>query len=260
MKFNTKVLIENFLEEELGVELEDNESIPVAHRLGPPSKDYNRPVVFKCPTTLRKRIFDNTTKLAGKNFSVNQQLPDALAEQRREIRQNIRQVQKAEESKDENNKSSFLVRNNKLYINGQLKRKKIIPPQPKELFVCKSEKEKMDSLRIKYSQPKPANSSSFTGAACTVESMNDVYLAYRRLFREYPEADHIVAASSVQLSEDYQDDGEFGAGYRMLNVIRDHKLTNVAVFVVRHYGGEHVGHMRFSVMKEAASDALEKLG
>lgn len=257
---DTKVLVESFLEDHLEVELEDNEQIPVAHRLGPPTKGYNRPVVFSCPPSLRSRIFQNTGKLAGKNFSVNRQLPDALAEQRREIRQNIKQRQKAEEGKNEKDKSKFLVRNNRLYINGQLQRKNILPPQPKDLFVCHTERSCMEGIRMKYSDAKPAQTSSFTGAACVVDSINDVRLAYKRLFREFPDADHIVAASSVNRSQDYQDDSEFGAGYRMLQVINDHKLDNVAVFVIRHYGGEHIGPMRFSVMKEAAADALEKLG
>lgn len=258
-KAETKILVENFLEEELEVELEEDEKIPVAHRLGPVTKGYHRPVVFECPPSLRARIFQNTGKLAGKSYSVNQQLPDAIEEQKREIRQQIKNKQREEEGKDENNKSTFLVRNNKLYINGQLQRKKIIPPLPKDLFVNNTDKQRMEALNLKYSAAKPAQHSSFMAAALAVENMSEVHAAYKRLFREFPEADHIVTSCIVNGESAFRDDSEFGAGHRMLNILFDHKLGNVVLFVIRHYG-EHIGPMRFAVMREVAEEALLKLG
>lgn len=93
----------------------------------------------------------------------------------------------------------------------------------------------------------------------TTEKLNDVHLAYKKLFREFPGADHIAAAFSAEGEEGYQDDSEFGSGYRLLNVIKDAKLLNVSVFVVRYYGGEHLGPQRFTVMKELAEEALHKI-
>lgn len=257
---DTKTLVLGFLEDELGVVLEDEENIPIAHRIGTSTKGHHRPIVFKCPVSLKKRIFENTHKLAGKRFSVNQQLPDALAESRRENRQKIKQIQHLEEGKMDKDKSTFLIRNNRLYVNGQLQRKKIIPPPPIDLFPCATDRNRMAQIPMKYSQTKPAQTSSFSAAACTVDSMNDIHLAYKRLFREFPEADHIVAAANYQQEEMFQDDSEFGAGYRLLNIIRDFHLGNVAVFVIRHYGGEHVGPMRFAIMKDVAEEAIAKLG
>lgn len=259
-KADTKALIYNFLEEHLEVEPEEDEEIPVAHRLGPPVKGIHRPVVFRCPPTLRKKIFDNVTKLAGKSFSINQQYPDAITEQRREIRQAMKDVKKAEENKDEQDKSTFLIRNGRLYINGQLQRKKLIPPTPEELFVCDSERKKMDSIKMVSSQRKSAKECVFQAFACSVTSMNDVHLAYKRLFREYPGADHIAAAFNVEREDGFQDDSEFGSGFRLLRVITDARLLNTAVFVVRYYGGENLGAQRFVVMKELAEEAIYKLG
>lgn len=259
-KADTKILLLNFLSEHLEIELEDEEEITVVHRLGMPAKGYHRSIVFKCPASLRSRIFDNARKLAGKNFSINQQLPDSLAEQKKEIRRKIKQTQKLEENKEENEKSTFSVRGGRLYINGQMQRKKLLPPTPNELFVNKTERQRMEAIKIKLSESKPANSCRFTAAACVVDKMNDVHLAYKRLFREYPEADHIVAASIVEGEGAYQDDAEYGAGHRLLNILRDYKLGNVALFVIRHYGGENIGSLRFTVMKEAAEEALLKLG
>lgn len=256
---DSKTLVLNFLEEELEIELDSDEEISAAHRIGAPTKNSQRPIVFRCPTTLKKKIFQNTTKLAGKAFSVNQQVPDSLAEQKREIRQKIKQVQRLEQNKEDHQKSAFLVRNNKLYINGQLQRKKLFPPSVDQLFVNDTEAKNMDKIKFVHSKPKSVSSSSFMAAACVVENMDQVHLAYKRLFRENPSADHISAATIIAGEHHYQDDSEFGAGYRILNVIRSSKLEGIAVFVVRLYGGEHVGPARFNAIKEVAEEALLKL-
>lgn len=258
-KSEDKILVANFLEKELEIDVDEFEEIQVAHRLGQFTKGAHRPIVFRCPPTLRKKIFENTYKLAGKDFSINQQLPEAIAEQKREFRQAIKEMKKAEEGKDEQDKSTFLVRNNKLYINGQLQRKQLMPPKPADLFSPPSEIKKMEKIKMKSVQSQPVKGSQFTAYACVVTSLNEVHLAYKKLFRENPEADHIMAACATQGMEAYQDDGEFGAGFRLLYMIRESKLLDVAVFVVRHYGGEHLGPQRFTMIRETANEALAKL-
>lgn len=181
-----------------------------------------------------------------------------LAEQKREMRQIIKEKKDSEKSLDEALKSKILIRNNNVYINGQLQRKLLKPPSITQIFeVSEDEKEKMKSLKIKYTDPKPMKQSEFMGAACIVHNMNEVHLAYRKLFLKFPGADHIIAGFSCEGKEGYQDDSEFSAGFRVLNVIRESKFTNVAVFVIREYGGLHLGPARFSIIKELAEDALQ---
>lgn len=184
--------------------------------------------MFQCPPTLRKRIFENVAKLAGKKFSINQQYPDTIAEQRREFRQIMKDVKKAEERKEEQDKSTFLIHN------GQLKRKVLASPAPLDLFPCKSERDKMENIKLVASKPKTAKECSFQAYACNINSINDVHLAYKRLFREHPEADHIVAAFQAEREDGYQDDSEFGSGFRLLHILKEAKLYNTAVFVICH--------------------------
>lgn len=106
----------------------------------------------------------------------------------------------------------------------------------------------------------PVKGSKFRAAAAILDSLNDVHLAYIKMFQLYPHADHIVAAFAVEDQEGYQDNGEFGAGYRVLNVIRDAKLFNVAVFVIREYDGQHLGPQRFDIIRDLSQKALEALG
>lgn len=183
-----------------------------------------------------------------------------LAEKRKEMHQIKKETKKAEEGKQEQDKSTFLVRNNKLYINGQLQRKELLPPQPMDMFLNSSDKDRMAKIKFKLVQSQPTKDSQFTAYACVAESIEDMRWVYKWLFRENPEAYHISAAFCAENgSEAYQDDAEFGAGFRLLYTICDFKLLNVAVFIVRHYGGENLGPLHFTVMKNIAEEALSKL-
>lgn len=258
-----RALAISFMEEQLEF-VPQEQDILVAHWMGQYIKDKNRAIVIKVHPNLKKQILDNTTKLAkkknehGKPFSVNVQLPEMLAEQKREIRQIIKEKKEAEKHLDDASKSKILVRNNNVYINGQLQRKLLKPPTVAQLFeIPDSDKEKMDKIKIKYTQTKPLKKSEFLAAACMVSNMNQVHLAYRKLFLQFPGADHIMAGFSCDGKEGYQDDSEFSAGFRILGVIRDSKFTNVAVFIIREYGGLHLGPARFTAIREMAEEALQ---
>lgn len=258
-------LISTFLEESLELTF-NREDIMVVHWMGQYVKDRDRSIILKVCPNLRKKILDNTSKLAkklnekGKPYSVNVQLPEMLAEQKREIQQIIKEKKDAEASLDNALKSKILVKNNKVFINGQLQRKLLKPPTVAQIFeISEEEKTKMKAIKIKYTQPKSLRSSEFMGAACVVNSMNEVHLAYRKLFLKFPGADHIMAGFSCEGKQGYQDDSEFSSGFRILNVIKDSRFTNVAVFIIQEYGGLHLGPNRFNMIKEMAEEALQQI-
>lgn len=56
--------------------------------------------------------------------------------------------------------------------------------------------------------------------------------------------------SSDNLQESYLDDGEHGAGRRLLKYMRDNQINNVAVVITRWSGGTLLGQDRFRIMEE----------
>lgn len=258
-KGNALAAVTTFFEEEMQLDVED-EDIKIAHQIGIPQKGKNCPIVVKCSEKFKKTVFKNTNKLAGKSFSVNQQYPEIIAEQKREIRQQIKKRQNHEEGKDEAEKSTFVIRGNKLYINSELQRKKLTPPTVLQILSNdKDELAKMEKIKFQFVKTEPTKGSEFLAAACYANTMDEVRLAYRKLFKRHPNADHISAAYSVQREIGYQDDMESGSRFRLANVIQDHRIGNIAVFIIRFYGGENLGAARFSIMKEAASEVIERL-
>ena len=55
---------------------------------------------------------------------------------------------------------------------------------------------------------------------------------------------------------EYQDDGEHKVGKVVLDYMNSVKLTNCALFITRHYNGEHIGPKRFECILEAAKAAV----
>lgn len=72
-------------------------------------------------------------------------------------------------------------------------------------------------------------------------------------------ADHIAVACVVGDQEAYHDNGEFGAGFRLLKAIKNSGMNNVALFMIRQFGGINIGPKRFTIMVDLAELALEKL-
>ena len=99
----------------------------------------------------------------------------------------------------------------------------------------------------------------FTGHAIRVKSSSEVRLAYKQLKLQYPECDHTILAYKIKDFDGYHDDGEHGAGHRLVKMLHDRNSHNTAVFVTREYGGIHLGTRRFIHIEKVARDALDIL-
>ena len=75
----------------------------------------------------------------------------------------------------------------------------------------------------------------------------------------FADADHIVAAFINRNSEGFQDDREFGAGHRVLATLKEQNSMNIAVFVVRRFGGKQLGPSRHDYFKQVTLEALARL-
>lgn len=250
-----------FISEKMELNFNPNDVIE-ANRMGLPTRGKHQAILFQCTPQLRKYLLKNTPILAekfnesGERYYVNQQVPEQIAEIKREIRQVVKETKKLEEHKDPQQKSTILVRSNNLYINGQKHKKKLCPPTVPQLFP-EDEQKQINKIRFCSSETKPESGSNFTAMVCSAKSMNEVCMAYSKLFQQNPAADHIAAAFAVERETGYQDNGEFGSGFHLLECLKSTMLTDLAVFLICNYGGTHLGTRRFKIMKEVALEALD---
>ena len=55
----------------------------------------------------------------------------------------------------------------------------------------------------------------------------------------------------------YEDDGEWGAGKKLLDLLKTKNIVNQLVVVTQWYCGTHLGPSRFDHIKRAVNDDLE---
>ena len=117
----------------------------------------------------------------------------------------------------------------------------------------------MEVLNLFHSTALTDKSSVFRGHAVRVKNSQEIRLAYNRIKLTYPESDHIISAYHVKSHWGHHDDGEHGAARRLLKILEDRMMSNVAVFVTREYGGIHLGPRRYINIEKVAREVLNEM-
>ncbi|WP_248517894.1 IMPACT family protein [Salinarchaeum laminariae] len=110
--------------------------------------------------------------------------------------------------------------------------------------------------------------SEFIGYVAPVESETAAEAFTDEIAAEYDDATHVVPAYRVRTEDGYlreysNDDGEpsGSAGKPALNVLQGQELENVAVAIVRYYGGTNLGVGGLvSAYGRSTADAIEAAG
>lgn len=105
--------------------------------------------------------------------------------------------------------------------------------------------------------------SEFIGLAAKVHSLEDINRAYVAVHQRFPSADHIMLGYAMrengEIKSGFCDNKEYGSGSRIRKTIYEQKARNTAVFVVRKYGGLHLGYNRFAAIEQTAVKAITLL-
>ncbi len=137
-------------------------------------------------------------------------------------------------------------------------------PSPSDfLYLDEDIQADLDSVKFVSSPPIHEQDSVFQGHTTPVKSLQDVQLVYRHLFQLHPNAHHVMATfhsydeamDAVTLG--LADDGEYGAGGRLLHTLVDTKHNFTAVFVTRSGAcRQKLEPLHFHHILHAASDVV----
>jgi len=122
--------------------------------------------------------------------------------------------------------------------------------------------QKATSMRVKRTPPKSYHGSSFQGARVGLTQTDDIIPALQAICTDTrtARATHNIYAyrigSGQHMTEHYEDDGEYGAGRRLLAILKEKNISNQIICVSRWCGGKHLGPARFSHIEEAAYDII----
>ena len=261
---NCKEKVINFLKNQVEIDAEHNE-IMVAHRVGRKTANIPRIIVARLQPNLKERIFKNIKHLKGKTnedgnaYYINKQLPEMLVERNKEVRDAIRAQKMKDQDLHPSDKSKIEVVNKVVYVDDKPVTKLLKQIMPYDLFPEKSEKEKMEKIKLVSSDPVGEQGSEFTGFALKTGQIQEIRRAYRKVVSLHPSADHVVAAFNTKSATGYQDDDEYGADRKLFTEIAKSLPQNVAVFVVRYHSGTHLGPKRFNYIMEAGKQAVHRL-
>ena len=118
---------------------------------------------------------------------------------------------------------------------------------------------------IKHTNIHTESGSSFQAHITQIDDSSQAVPVLHQVFSNHAvaKATHNMYAYRIQgkgqVVENSCDDGEYGAGKRLLKLLRDQNIINKIVIVTRWYGGKHMGPRRFDCITEVANKALQAL-
>ena len=245
------------------MKIEGDVHVQYAHRLG---KNKNRPLLVHLKSPADKgRIYKNSKTLKdarnenNQKYKIRDQLParhEAMESRNRDL---LWQNQKKKSTADDLQMS---ITRKQLTVNNTTYRKLVEPPTAGTILLSSKE----DKIRWNKVKIIPANvilkgKCRFHGFSVIAGKVDMIRDAYNKLRWDHADARHIVCCyrlpgRSFHLLSDFTDDDEHGMGQTLLHMLMEAQIYNRAVFVVRYYGGEHLGPSRFQAYLDAAQSAI----
>ena len=255
-KFERNEQIEHFFEEALEVHI----SVDDSYFLG--SGDVKSVVIIfetckdKQRVFAQKELLNGITGENGKDVYLNSYLPAEVKERKRREKDVVRQA------KQDDPKASVERSATGIKIGSTPYKKKVEAPDPTQLLQLSGEElERIltkDSVKGTPIQAKDSLFIPYSADVKDFQGVRDVYLKIRLM---HARARHVVCAFNLPgtptyLHNDYQDDGENGAGRAVLNYLCDNKLSNKAIFIARICGRAKLNQDRLAAYVRAAHSVM----
>ena len=262
---NVYDLVTEFFQDVLMVE----EDIPVlnAYRLGEKTDDNTRPIQVKLSDPGHKGLlFKYVSNIQNKVNEKEQKftLGDQVTGERADTQRWHRDTRKQNKKLTMAEKLKISVKKGNLFINNERFEMQVQCPRRSEFINVPLQRlEKYNhcmTTKLTEGEAIQVDDSKFIGYSAEILEIQDVVELYETLRFHHLDAKHIVCAYRLpgrqfpQLQA-YKDDGETGAGRRLLYLMRDADIMNRVIFVVRYYK-HHIGAKRFIAYKNAASSAI----
>ena len=183
-------------------------------------------------------------------YFIYNQLPEGHNEVRRQLQAIVMENHK--QLADARMEMKFIT--NDFIINNEVYHHQVSTPMPTDpLNVSSQSRIKMHTIDLKYGNTETHKASRFIGIAHAVKNIDDVCEGYHKVKTLYSDTTHVMCAYRLHNSrgpfgQDGLDDGKHGSGHHMLSLIKEKKYENIAVYVVRYYGGLHLGPFHFQVI------------
>ena len=191
-------------------------------------------------------------------YFVNDQLPPS----RQEIQRRQRAIAKHYKSQTGTATVNITYQKGQLLVNNTLYRKQVVCPTVEQL--CSPENlSKVDACQLHEGETQKVGDCRFVPYSQEVASIEDVRNGYVKVKRMHPTGLSVMLGYNIPGSDyarlsDFYDDKEHGGGRVIWQVLTQSKITYRAIYVVRHYGGKHLGPTRFDAIRNATYSAIAR--
>lgn len=229
-------------------------SIERIHRVGNPTNSRNRNIVAKLSSKGKTKVMTHLKNLPRDDrIKIHEQYPQEINTRRNKLWPQYIEARRA------NKEAKFVM--DKLIID----KKVIMPPKDKISDINLNVTKRSLDLSSKHTAVSTSGNSHFQGHAVPISSTDDIIPAIRALCQDQRVAGstHIVYAYRIGNEQknvwNYEDDGEWGAGKEVMNVLHNADCFGHLVAVTRWHGGKNLGPDRFQMIRKTAEQAVSLL-
>ena len=244
------------------MEIQEDIKVKKAQRLGDPNAK-DRPVLIKLENAQEKaKIYKNITHLKGKQntkrrlFYVNDDLDEQQMEQRRMYRALIK------ENNEQELNLTIKMQCNRLMVNNTIIKPKVYAPKSTDILrLTDEERMRVEAAKLVAAQEYTEKGSDYYAYALKVRNTTDVNHGYLKCRTRHGDATHISCAYHLQnprgpFNQERINDEEWGVGHAILSAMKEKSVINMAVYVVRYFGGVKLGKRRFEILNLMTNAAL----
>ena len=253
-KENTLSVVNKFLKNELKINDTNSINITAAHRIGAERVDGRRSIIITVPSQSdMSKIMSNVKNLKDTGCFIDRQIPQSINERKRMCLPDFKEA-RAKGQKP-------VLREDKLYVNGELIRQHLPPTLPD---IIDSPSEELD---IRHGNHIDDSGSRFIGYAAEVSSLNHVREVLDSLLMdtEIASRSHVMYSYRIDdgndsLIENFESDGDWGVGFNMLKFMKDNNIQNYVLVVTRDCSADfkHIGSDRMKHAIEVCKSVMDK--
>ena len=230
----------------------------------------DRPVFIQLQRPSDKSIiFSNASSLKDKKnvkkklFSVQDDTTPQAAENRRYYRDLLKETKSMDD--DDPTKFSVKMTRGSIMINNEKIKSMVSEPSFAEILRMEDkELEDIKATKLYEGDEHLEKGSEFFSFAQVVKNENDVRKGLTKLKIKFADSTHISCAYRFKnpigaFRQGFVDGEEIGQGRNLLNAIKQKEEEEICVFVVRYYGGAHLGPRRFEIARNLINIAIRNL-
>ena len=157
---------------------------------------------------------------------------------------------------------AFKVR--QLHIQNHPYSKKVKAPTNSELLQMTADERRIaQKAKIVNIKDRHEKGNTFKGYAAEVTNAEQIRALYKHLKIKHADATHVVMAHALSGTYpgllDFDDNGENGAGRRIVDWFEMQNVVNTVVFIVRYHSGQNLGSRRFDLILELVAELIERI-